>query len=140
MKKVIALKVAAAVCVFSFTALTLTACRTMRFKIENITMIELVDGTTGNRIDIVDPGWIEALTHPFNNNEFKKGESSKNQAGWSYWLKFYQGDKLTTSIFIHGRDGNRISYHDYFYDTNDGVIDTHIYRELLFYVPVTQSN
>ena len=131
MKRANAFRITAVICVFTFLAIPLTACGAKTFNIENITRIELADGTTGKVVEINEPDIIQELIQPFNNTEFKKGESTKNQAGWSYWLKFYQGDKLTTSIVVHGHDGNRISFNDSFYDMSEAVISADTYRELL---------
>jgi len=131
MKKSFTIKIAVAVCVFVFAAIMLAACGAITFKINDITRIELTDGNTGDIVEITDTDVIQELIRPFNENEFKKGESTKNQAGWSYRLNFYQNDKLSTSIVIHGQDGNRISFNDFFYDTADSCIDTEYYRELL---------
>jgi len=131
MKKTVAFKAAIAVCTITFAALSLTACGTKSFNLENITRIELTDGATGNIVEIIEQDTIQHLIQPFNDNEFKKGESAKNQAGWSYRLSFYQEDKLTTTIVVHGQDGSRISVNDSFYDMNDGVINADIYKNLL---------
>jgi len=131
MKKTITFQLVIIVCAVIFAAIPLTSCGTKTFKIDNTTRIELSDGTTGNTVEITEPDIIQTLVQPFNDNVFKKGESTKNQAGWSYRLNFFQDDRLTASIVVHGRDGNRISFNNSFYDMIDGVINTDAYNELL---------
>ena len=131
MKKTVAIRISVIISLIAITAIMLTACGTKTFKINNITKIELADGTTGNRIEITDPDTIQALIQPFNENAFKKGVSAWNRAGWSYSLKFYQYDKLTTAIVVHGQEGSRISFNDYFYDVINGKINIETYKGLL---------
>ena len=108
MKK--AIRAFTAVNLITVMILMLTACGLQTFDLDSTTKNELIQ--------------------PFNDNQFKKGESTKNQAGWSYRLRFFQDDKLTNTIVVHG-DGSRISYKDYFYDTVFGVINTDTYKALL---------
>lgn len=96
MKKI---KIAGA-CMILLTIILLTACGTKTFKLENITKVDVINGSNGNAAEITDKTQIQALIQPFADNEFIKGESSANQSGWSYRLKFYQGDNVKTDIVV----------------------------------------
>ena len=105
------------------------ASNTLTFQLENITKIELRDGNNGNTVSITDKDRIQTLIQPFNENEFIKNKSSKDSAGWKYWIKFYQDDKII--IEINNVSSNMIDYNGYFYDIKDGTINTDFYDELL---------
>ena len=102
---------------------------TKTFSIENITKIELTDGNNGSIVDIIDQDQIQSLIQPFNNNEFRRGESSTNYTGWRYRLNFYQGNAITTQIIVNSTE--RIDFEGRFYDIKDGSIDVEQYKELL---------
>lgn len=128
MKKTISFKTAIMVCLLTLTALTLTACGGKTFNLKNITKIELADGSNGNSVDIIEQDQIQALIQQFNDNVFKKSESSKNHSGWSYRLRFFQDDKVKTEVVVMG--SGRIDFEGSFYDIKSGTLDVNYYKEL----------
>ena len=129
MKTAIAYRITIAVCLVMLLT-SLSACGgTQTFSLEDITRVELQSGTTGDFVEITEQGQIQNVIQAFNENEFQKGESSKNRTGWSYRLRFYQENKMTTEIVVMG--SGRIDFNDRFYDAAAGVINIEYYEELL---------
>jgi hypothetical protein len=129
MEKGITYKITIALCLVALL-ISLTACGgTKTFNLKDITKVELQSGTTGDYIEITEQDQIQNLIQAFNENEFKKGESSKNHTGWSYRLRFYQADKMTTEIVV--LSSGRIDFNNSFYDTIEGAIDTEYIKGLL---------
>jgi len=100
----------------------------LTFNLENITKIELRDGTTGNSFIITDQDKIQTLIQPFNDNEFIKYKSSKGYGGWKYGLIFYENDNIVAKISSVVSD--TINYEGYFYNIKNGEINTDYYDKL----------
>ena len=119
----------ALLCLVTIAMIILTACGVKTFKLENISRIELSDGTTGSVVEITDIEQIQAITKPFISSGFKKGQSSSSSTGWSYRLKFFQDEKLVADIIVMSEV--RISFEGYFYEIENGTIDINYLDSIL---------
>jgi hypothetical protein len=123
-----------AINVFTFAAIALTGCGAKTFNPDsfnpnNVTKVELLNGTDGNRFEIIDSDDIQTLLRFFNGNSFTKGKASSDGTGWRYRLKFYNYDKLLEEITIMTE--NQIAYDGYFYQADNDCIDMTFLNELL---------
>ena len=125
-------KIVTSICIMVLIAILLTACNSaMTFDLKDITEIDLTSGSNGTIVYITNADQLEKLIQPFNDGKFLRGESAKNSTGWSYRLRFWQGDKMQGEIAV--ASDNVISYNNYFFQNEHGVIDLKYYEELLNY-------
>ena len=115
-----------------FFLLGLAGCMSERENLElpEADMIRLRSGLDGAEVDITDQEDIRRITENINVLKFEKGYSSKDYDGWSYSLTWYdsQGKALDSLTVM---TGNRVSYHDFFYVSVGGGIDTPFFDQLL---------
>lgn len=115
-----------------FFLLSLAGCMSERENLElpEADMIRLRSGLDGAEVDITDQEDIRRITENINVLKFEKGYSSKDYDGWSYSLTWYdsQGKALDSLTVM---TGNRVSYHDFFYVSVGGGIDTPFFDQLL---------
>jgi hypothetical protein len=134
MKKTKVFRIVLAISVLTFTAISLTGCGAKTFNPNsfnpnNVTKVELLNGTDGNWFEIIDSDDIQTLLRFFNGNSFTKGKSSSDSTGWRYRLKFYNYDNLLEEITVMTE--TQIAYEGYFYQADNDCIDTAFLNELL---------
>ena len=116
--------------VLTFTMFLLTSCGTKTFEFENISRIELTNGTNGEMVEITDANQIQTLIQLFSENEFDKGKSASDSTGWSYRIKFYQDEKVMVDIFVLSSDTS-IVYSGYFYEIKNGTLDITCFDDMI---------
>ena len=116
----------ALICLLTAVILLFSACGSKSFEFDNITKIEVMNGNTGERVEIDASPFVINM---FEDSSFKKGSSAADSTGWSYRLLFYQDDKLTIDITVLSE--TRISYNGYYYNIEDGTIDMGYLAEIL---------
>ena len=121
--------VIALVCLLTVVTFLFSACASKSFELEDITKIEITNGSTGETAEVTEAEDIQSITQMFIDASFKKGSSSADSTGWSYRVRFYQGDKLAADITVLGEV--RISHNGYFYDIEGGTIDTGYLAEII---------
>lgn len=80
-------------------------------------------------VEITDVDMISLLTEQITSLTFQRGASSKDQAGWEYWVIWY--DETGETIFDACVSSKRIDYNGRFWICENGTIDTSYYDELL---------
>ena len=140
MKRTKVYRLVAVVCLAASITLSLTACNDaiMSFDLDNITMVEMTNGSDGTIISIIDSDYLERLVQSFNDNEFLRGDSAGNRTGWGYRFRFMSGDKMQAEIAVN--TDNLIIYNNRFYHNGTGAIDLRFYEELLFEVDGNDYN
>ena len=121
--------VIALVCLLTVATLLFSACGSKSFELDDITKIEITNGSTGETAEVTEAEDIQSITQMFIDASFKRGSSSADSTGWSYRIRFYQGEKLAADITLLGEV--RISHNGYFYDIEGGSIDTGYLTEVI---------
>ena len=116
------------VCTMMVYLLTACSSKTMKLDFENVTNIEIINGTTGKSVTL-DVEQTDKLAAKLVNIEFKKDKSSKETGGWSYCLKLLDTHTELDKISI--MSNNTINYNDYFYKDSTSSINID-YLESLF--------
>lgn len=117
--------------IFILVSLILTSCSSIfQFNITNISKIEIM--SRGITAEVTNTANIKYITDNINSMKFNKGDSSVNDKGWSYRLKYYNFEgTLIEEIII--MDEYTIDYKDYYYHSMDAdaEIDTVFLDSLL---------
>ena len=115
-------------------ALSMVGCseKSMKFDIGEASKIELRSGTDGTVTEITNTEDIKHITDNINALTFSRGESSKDDSGWSYSLKWYNlENNLMEEIVVMSEQ--QIDYKGYFYSSmeTDHEIDLAYFDRLL---------
>lgn len=102
-----------------FILLTSGCSKEQSFTIDDPTTLTIQCGS--EITEITDPESINRVTEHIESLVFKRGESSKDWAGWDYWLKWYDDEsELIFDAFICGKT---LNCNGYFWNSENGKID-----------------
>lgn len=97
------------------------------FSIESPAKVTIQHGE--DIVEITDQETISRLTEQITSLTFQRGKSSQDQAGWEYWVIWY--DESGEPIFDAYILPTSIDYKGRFWICEDGTIDVSYYDELL---------
>lgn len=98
------------------------------FSIEN--PVKVTVQTDLKPVEITDEEIISVLTEGITSKEFRRGERY-DRFGWdgSYWIRWYdENDEVIFDALVYPTG---MVYREYFWDCENGTIDTEYYDELL---------
>ncbi|MFO7635932.1 MAG: hypothetical protein R6W96_01325 [Clostridia bacterium] len=105
----------------SFLMLAGCAPRTLSFSFENVTNMEIIDGTTGET-RMLDVRQTDSLAAQLKAIPFSREGSALGRTGWVYSLRLLYGSKELDRFEVMGP--GTIKYKGYFYHHPEGAMDS----------------
>ena len=92
--------------------------------------VVLIDGNTGDVIEITDIETIRSITDDFNSLKLQK-QGKVDSTGWTYGIKWYdESEKEIANIFC-GAEPTSISKDGYVWVITDGSVNTEMLNNIL---------